>query len=99
MITRNNPMTYFIHRGRQVGFEYELMRKFAEQHDLRLDIVIPDSHADVLTYLREGKGDVVAAAMTITPERRALAAFSPSLQRGGRAGGGARRRGFHQQSP
>lgn len=77
MITRNNPMTYFIHRGRQVGFEYELMRKFAEQHDLRLDIVIPDSHADVLTYLREGKGDVVAAAMTITPERRALAAFSP----------------------
>lgn len=76
MITRNNPMTYFIHRGRQVGFEYELMRKFAEEHGLRLDIVIPDSHADLLTYLREGKGDVVAAAMTITPERGDLAAFS-----------------------
>ena len=76
MITRNNAMTYFIHRGRQVGFEYELIKKFADRHDLRLDIVIPDSHADLLAYLNEGKGDVVAAAMTITEERRAQAAFT-----------------------
>ena len=76
MITRNNAMTYFIHRGRQVGFEYELIKEFAAQHDLRLDIVIPDSHAELLTYLNEGKGDVVAAAMTITEERGKLAAFT-----------------------
>ena len=76
MITRNNAMTYFIHRGRQVGFEYELIKEFADRHDLRLDIVIPDSHAELLAYLNEGKGDVVAAAMTITEERRAQAAFA-----------------------
>ena len=76
MITRNNAMTYFIHRGRQVGFEYELIKEFANRHDLRLDIVIPESHADLLAYLNEGKGDVVAAAMTITEERRAQAAFT-----------------------
>ena len=76
MITRNNPLTYFIHRGRQVGFEYALMKRFAERHGLRLDIVIPDSHADLLPYLNEGKGDLVAAAMTITAERQAQAAFA-----------------------
>ena len=76
MITRNNAMTYFIHRGRQVGFEYELIKEFADRHGLRLDIVIPDSHADLLPYLNEGKGDIVAAAMTITEERRAQAAFA-----------------------
>ncbi len=76
MITRNNAMTYFIHRGRQVGFEHELIKEFAARHDLRLDIVIPDSHADLLTYLNEGRGDIVAAAMTITEERRAQAAFT-----------------------
>ena len=76
MITRNNALTYFIHRGRQVGFEYELIKEFADRHGLRLDIVIPESHADLLAYLNEGKGDVVAAAMTITEERRAQAAFT-----------------------
>ena len=76
MITRNNAMTYFIHRGRQVGFEYELIKEFAARHDLRLDIVIPDSHADLLPYLNEGKGDIVAAAMTITEERGKQAAFT-----------------------
>ncbi|MDE2889492.1 MAG: transporter substrate-binding domain-containing protein [Gemmatimonadota bacterium] len=76
MITRNNAMTYFIHRGLQVGFEYELMKKFASEHGLRLEVVIPNSHAELLSYLNDGKGDVVAAAMTITPERLAEADFT-----------------------
>ena len=76
MITRNNAMTYFIYRGQQIGFEYELIKRFASQHDLRLEIVIPDSHAELLPYLNEGKGDVVASAMTITEERQEQAAFT-----------------------
>jgi len=76
MITRNNALTYFIHRGLQVGFEYELMKKFASEHGLRLEVVIPDSHAELLSHLNDGKGDVVAAAMTIIPEREAQAAFT-----------------------
>ena len=76
MITRNNAMTYFIHRGLQVGFEYELVKKFADEHGLRLDIIIPDSHAELLDYLNQGKGDLVAAAMTITPERKARVDFT-----------------------
>ncbi len=76
MITRNNAMTYFIYRGQQVGFEYELMKRFASEHGLRLEIVIPDSHAELLSYLNEGKGDVVASAKTITGERQGQAAFT-----------------------
>ena len=76
MITRNNAMTYFIHRGLQVGFEHELMKKFASEHGLRLEVVIPKSHAELLSHLKEGKGDVVAAAMTITPERQSQVAFT-----------------------
>ncbi|MCE2431846.1 MAG: membrane-bound lytic murein transglycosylase MltF [Candidatus Latescibacteria bacterium] len=76
MITRNNAMTYFIYRGQQIGFEYELMKRFASQHDLRLEIVIPNSHAELLSYLNEGRGDVVASAMTITEVRQEQAAFT-----------------------
>ena len=76
MITRNNALTYFIHRGMQVGFEYELLKEFARRHDLRLEIVIPDDHGELLDYLNEGKGDIVAAAMTINEERQAQADFT-----------------------
>ena len=76
MITRNNALTYFIHRGMQVGFEYELLKEFASRNGLRLEIVIPDNHAKLMDYLNEGKGDVVAAAMTITEERKERADFT-----------------------
>ncbi len=76
MITRNNAMTYFIYRGQQIGFEYELIKRFASQHNLGLEIVIPNSHAELLSYLNEGKGDIVSSAMTITEERQAQAAFT-----------------------
>ena len=78
MITRNNTLTYFIHRGMQVGYEYELLKEFASRHDLRLEIVIPDNHAKLLDYLNEGKGDIVAAAMTINEEREMEADFTLS---------------------
>lgn len=76
MITRNNALTYFIHRGMQVGYEFELLHEFADRNDLRLEIVIPDSHAKLLDYLNEGKGDIVAAAMTINDDRETRAAFT-----------------------
>jgi membrane-bound lytic murein transglycosylase F len=76
MITRNNPVTYYLHRGRERGFEYQLLRRFAESQDLELDVVVPPAHQDLLQWLQDGKGDVVAASMTVTPERKEKAAFT-----------------------
>ncbi len=76
VLTRNNSMTYFIHRGRQLGFEYELLRRFVSEHGLRLEIVIPPHHEDLIPWLVQGRGDVIAAAMTVTPERARRVAFT-----------------------
>lgn len=76
MITRNNPVTYYLHRGRQRGFEYQLMRRFAEANDLQLDVVVPPAHEDLIEWLRDGRGDVVAASMTVTPNRQERVAFT-----------------------
>lgn len=76
MITRNNAATYFLHRGEQLGFEYELMRRFADEQGLRLEIVIPPHRSALLPYLLEGRGDVVSASLTISEERKALASFT-----------------------
>ena len=71
VLTRNNAASYFLYRGELVGFEYEFIREFARQQGLRLEIVVPPNSEDLLPWLVEGRGDIVAAAMTPTAGRRA----------------------------
>lgn len=69
MITKNSPETYFMWRGELVGFEYELMHEFAKRHQLRLEVVIADSYQEMVDLLNQGKGDVIASALTKTDSR------------------------------
>ncbi len=71
VITRNNPVSYFLWRGELMGFEYELVKKFAEDNKLRLEAVVVPPEEDLIDWLLKGKGDLIASAMTISEERRA----------------------------
>ena len=75
---------YFIVNGQQRGFEYELMEQYEgylnkgdKKGQLRFDVVyIPVPFATLLSNLAKGRGDVAAAGLTITPERREKVAFT-----------------------
>jgi len=66
--------------GEQLGFEYEVAKEFAKSLGVRLEIVIPPSREALLEYLATGKGDLIAAGMTRTPEREKSFAFSAPYQ-------------------
>ncbi len=70
VLTRNSASTYFLWRGELIGFEYDLVREFAKRHDLHIKLVVPPSRDDLIPWLLEGRGDLVAAALTITAERK-----------------------------
>ena len=72
VITRNSAASYFLWRGEVLGFEYELMKAFADKNGMRLEIVVPPTREDLLPYLRDGKGDVVAASLSASSERETL---------------------------
>ncbi len=70
VLTRNNPACYFMHRGQLMGFEYEMVHRFAKKHGLEVIVLVPDHWKDMEKWLEEGRADVIAACVTITPNRR-----------------------------
>jgi membrane-bound lytic murein transglycosylase F len=70
VLTRNNATTYFLWRGELLGFEYELAKRFADRHNLRLEMVVPPSRDLLLPWLEQGRGDLVAASLAINDTRR-----------------------------
>ena len=77
VLTRNNAVSYFLYKGLQQGFDYEFISLFAKEHGLRVDVVVPPEGKDLIPWLNAGRGDVIAAGMTITPERQEAVWFSP----------------------
>jgi membrane-bound lytic murein transglycosylase F len=76
MITYYSSNTYFLNQGIEVGFEYELLREFARENDLGLEVVIVGSEENPFDLLNKGVGDVIAANYAITPERKRVANFT-----------------------
>lgn len=76
VLTRNNPVTYFMWRGEAFGFDYELMKLVADELGVRLAMVVPPSREELIPWLLEGRGDVIAASMTATTERAKKVRFT-----------------------
>ena len=72
VITSNNPASYFMWRGELMGFDYDLINDFAKKHRLRVSVVVRDSPSAMFAALQAGEGDVIAASMTITEDRKKL---------------------------
>jgi len=76
MITYYSSNTYFLNQGIEVGFEYELVKEFARENDLALEVVIVGADENPFDLLNSGEGDLIAANYTITPERREIVNFT-----------------------
>ncbi|MGI8619981.1 MAG: transglycosylase SLT domain-containing protein [Gemmatimonadaceae bacterium] len=79
VIAPYNSTTYFLYRAEPMGFEYELLRKFAEDLDVTLRMLVVTERDSMVKLLRAGKGDIVAARMVPTPEDSGLVAYTQAL--------------------
>jgi membrane-bound lytic murein transglycosylase MltF len=79
-----NRTHYFIDKGQPRGLAYEGFKRFEDDLNARLRtgllkihvVMVPLSRDQLFPALRAGKVDLIAAALTITPERLELAEFS-----------------------
>lgn len=70
VITRNSPATYFQDRNGETGFEYELVKRFADDLGVELQIETADNLDDIFTRLGQPNGPVLAAAGLVSSEQR-----------------------------
>src|SRR5262245_51269603 len=85
-----NRTQYFIDKGVQRGMSYESIRLFEEENNKRLKTgllkisvaIVPLTRDQLFPALRDGKVDIVAAALTVTPERKKIAKFSNPTRTG-----------------
>ena len=80
VLTRYGPTTYYIKGNELAGFEYELAKKFADHLNVKLKIIVPDNLSDMLNLIEQGKADIAAAGITVTPARKDIIRFGPIYQ-------------------
>jgi len=95
VLTVYSKTFYFTDKGVQRGATYDAFRVFEEdlnkklakqaklkQKNLKVRVLfIPIARGDLLQALVDGKGDIAASNLTITPERQKLADFSVPVAR------------------
>jgi membrane-bound lytic murein transglycosylase F len=69
VLTSNDPVTYFLWRGEMMGFEYDLVRHLAADLGVRVEMIVAPSQAELIPWLKAGRGDLIAASLTITDDR------------------------------
>ena len=79
LLTENSSSSYYLYKGQPMGYDYELVKKFADGMGLELKVEVIDDVNRMFELLNEGKGDIIACNLTVTNERRNLLNFSTPL--------------------
>ena len=90
VLTTFSQTNFFLYHGRLLGFEYALLKDYEKSLNKNisrreLQVVlefIPVTRDRLIPDLLAGYGDVIAAGLTITPERRKKAAFTRPYLKG-----------------
>lgn len=78
VVTRNGPTTYYEGPSGKMGFEYDMLKLFADSLGVDLVINIPDTLPELLPMVAGGSADIAAAGITVTDKRAELVTFGPS---------------------
>ncbi|MCZ6899555.1 MAG: transporter substrate-binding domain-containing protein [Bacteroidetes bacterium] len=75
-IINNSSTSYFVYKGQPMGYEFDLLTRFAEHIGLKLELVVTPDIENAFRSLNAGEGDLIAYNLTITKERIQRVAFA-----------------------
>lgn len=74
--TRTSLLSYFKTNETIIGYEYQLLKQFADDHDLQLIAKVYNNNGDLFHDLQAGKIDVAGGHLSVTEERLSQYAFT-----------------------
>ena len=75
-ITDYNSINYFVYRGKTMGYQYELLQKYAKYLGVDLDIKVDNSMSNKFRCLNQGECDIIGIDLTVTEERSKFVDFT-----------------------
>lgn len=68
VLTLYSSTSYFIYRGQDMGFQYELSEQFAQNLGVKLRVEVAKNVPELIQKLLAGEGDIIAYNLPITKE-------------------------------
>lgn len=76
VITMYGPISYFLYRNNQMGYEFELAQKLCSSLQVNLQLLLAPDMNTMLTWLQEGKGDLIAYRIPYTHQFKSQVAYT-----------------------
>lgn len=76
VVTLSRSTSYFDYKGEEMGFEYELAKKFAQSLDVDLEVLIAKDENEMITKLLGGEVDLIAYPVVISNDLKEKVAFA-----------------------
>lgn len=76
-LTDFNSTDYFIYKGEPMGFTYEMLKLYAENIGIRLEIVTENNPEKAVELLKSGQVDILAYGMPVDPDMKDISFCEP----------------------
>ncbi|MDH5512795.1 MAG: membrane-bound lytic murein transglycosylase MltF [Gammaproteobacteria bacterium] len=80
VLTRSSPTTYYETPEGPAGFEYDLVKSFANHLGVAPRFIVAEKFNDIMPRFLKGEADMAAAGITVTETRAKLVRFGPPYQ-------------------
>lgn len=68
IITLNTSTSYFIYKEEPMGYDYDLIKDFCDDHELELNVKVAENNSRLLEMLINGEGDLIAYQIPVQTE-------------------------------
>ena len=79
VLTENSASTYYQFGDVELGFEFELIKAFAREHKLHVQMKIVDDVDSMFKMIQSGEADIACSNLTYTSLRDSVVDFSQPI--------------------